>query len=151
MQEGDSSSGEPEGGGSFRAIDWGSPILQAEFRHLNDEFTDWSSHSSSEEEWEWRYSQEKVEVLSEVMDAPESSEGTEGSVQAPVCVRWKFPNRLSTTQTRAAKYRQWVVRSPKACILPGKRQASGTAKVFKVPAGDGEQLWCGVWNTPMPP
>lgn len=46
--------GEPVGEGGARAIDWGSPRLQAEFWPLEDELTDWSSHSSvEEEEWDW--------------------------------------------------------------------------------------------------
>lgn len=59
-------------------------------------------------------------MLSKVLDLPESSERTEGSMQAPVSVRQTFYNRPSTTQTRAAEYRQWVVKSPKAYIRPRK-------------------------------
>lgn len=61
-------------------------------------------------------------VLSEVRDKPGSSEGTRGAVQIPVSVKQEFFKRPSTTQARAAEYRQWVVRSPKACVLPGKEK-----------------------------
>lgn len=51
LQEDDKSSGEPVESGSGGDIDWGSPRLQAHSGPMDDEFADWSSHSSSEE-WE---------------------------------------------------------------------------------------------------
>ena len=44
-------SGEPKGERGDRAIDWGSPKLQAEFGSL-EVIADCSSHSNLEEEWE---------------------------------------------------------------------------------------------------
>lgn len=106
MLEDSPSSGEPVGSGSGGFIDWRSLRLQADFGPMDDEFADWSSHSSSEEEWDWGPTYQQEKVLSEVKNEPESSEGTGGAVQITVSVRKKFLNRPSTPQTRAAEYRR---------------------------------------------